>query len=291
MTVSDIIVMPPAPEEPGALARAVQRAETAERELAEVRRAAAAAAAKAEERHIELQYESAARERDAARLAVELEAATNAAEAAQDVAERRQRQAASLEAKHTRLSMELSAALQKLRETERDVLAEKRRLSLSFRTNHRHVGGVISASPLVLVGGAMDVVATPPDLAPINVGTPSSDSDASAGSPVLSALARRVSATREELAAALAAAEASEREDEDAADETAALVRGSSRAVGGVPRRGGAGARFDRRGGGARGGGGTARGGSVRRRRRRRRESARRRVAEPALALALAHSA
>ena len=225
VTVSDIIVTPPAPEEPGALARAVQRAETAERELAEVRRAAAAAAAKAEERHIELQYESAARERDAARLAVELEAATNAAEAAQDVAERRQRQAASLEAKHTRLSMELSAALQKLRETERDVLAEKRRLSLSFRTNHRHVGGVISASPLVLVGGAMDVVATPPDLAPINVGTPSSDSDASAGSPVLSALARRVSATREELAAALAAAEASEREDEDAADETAALVR------------------------------------------------------------------
>ena len=140
---------------------------------------------RAEERHIELQYESAARERDAARLAVELEAATNAAEAAQDVAERRQRQAASLEAKHTRLSMELSAALQKLRETERDVLAEKRRLSLSFRTNHRHVGGVISASPLVLVGGAMDVVATPPDLASIN-GTPSSDSDASAGSPVLS---------------------------------------------------------------------------------------------------------
>ena len=225
VTVSDVIVTPPAPEEPDALARAVERAETAERELAEARRAAAAAAAKAEERHVELQYESAARERDAARLAAELEAATIAAEAAQDVAERRQRQAASLEAKHTRLSMELSAALQKLRETERDVLAENRRLSLSFRANHQHVGGVISASPLVRVGGAMDVVGTPPDLAPINVGTPSSDSDASAASPVLSALARRVSATREGLAAALAAAEAPELEREEAADETAALVR------------------------------------------------------------------
>ena len=225
VTVSDVIVTPPAPEEPDALARAVERAETAERELAEARRAAAAAAAKAEERHVELQYESAARERDAARLAAELEAATIAAEAAQDVAERRQRQAASLEAKHTRLSMELSAALQKLRETERDVLAENRRLSLSFRANHQHVGGVISASPLVHVGGAMDVVGTPPDLAPINVGTPSSDSDASAASPVLSALARRVSATREGLAAALAAAEAPELEHEEAADETAALVR------------------------------------------------------------------
>ena len=62
------------------------------------------------------------------------------------MAVRRQKQAASLEAKHTGLSMELSATLQRLHEMEREALAEERNLTVIQLNEHR--GGVISDSPL-----------------------------------------------------------------------------------------------------------------------------------------------
>ena len=99
----------------------------------------------------ELQYAAAAHERDAKRLATELEAATTAAENAHELVDRAQRRAAVVEAKHTRLSIELSAALQKLRETEFEARAETRKLSLSFKLDQRRAsgsGGALSDSPL-----------------------------------------------------------------------------------------------------------------------------------------------
>lgn len=222
-------------------------------ELALLRRQLAAAAAKAEEERTELQYRAAEHEKRAERLAAELEAASKLAEAAHGLAERRQRQAASLEAKHTRLSMELSAALQKLQETEREARAEERKLSLSFSLKHQNIGdggsgGTISASPLIAgTPTAAAVVGIPPDLARIDTSTPSpstfgvpeaesSDgmvnlgdvsegSEHSDASPAFATLVRKVSATRSSLAAALAVAEQREADDVDTVDEATEMVR------------------------------------------------------------------
>ncbi len=210
-----------------------------QREIADMRRKIASDAAKTEHERTELQYMSAEHERNASRLTAELEAATKAAEVAQDMAVCRQKQAASLEAKHTRLSMELSATLQKLHEMEREALAEERKLSLSFRLNE-HRGGVISNSPLVGTPDSqeqthMALVGTPLDLPLIKTATKASPDSASsersrsrADSPlVFSSLVRKVSATRSAVEAALAVAKEKEAEpavDKDETDETAALV-------------------------------------------------------------------
>ena len=207
-----------------------------QREIADMRRKIASDAAKTEHERTELQYMSAEHERNASRLTAELEAATKAAEVAQDMAVRRQKQAASLEAKHTRLSMELSATLQKLHEMEREALAEERKLSLSFRLNE-HRGGVISDSPLVGTPDSqeqthMTLVGTPLDLPLIKTATKASPDSASsersrsrADSPlVFSSLVRKVSATRSAVEAALAVAKEKEAEPAVDKDETAALV-------------------------------------------------------------------
>lgn len=207
-----------------------------QQEIADMRRKIASDAAKAEHERTELQYMSAEHERNAARLTAELEAATKAAEVAQDMAVRRQKQAASLEAKHTRLSMDLSATLQKLHEMEREALAEERKLSLSFRL-HEHRGGVISDSPLVGTPDSqelthMTLVGTPLDLPLIRTARKASPDSASsersrsrAESPlVFSSLVRKVSATRSAVEAALAVAEEKDAEPDIDKDETAALV-------------------------------------------------------------------
>ena len=217
----DVISTPPAPQPPSAAQAATARAEKAERELVQLRRQLAAEASRANEDRVESQYAAAQSKREVERLTAELEAATTAAQTAQDIAARRQRQAANLEAKHTRLSIELSTAMQALRETEREARAEEKRASLSFRIDTPAPNAAVSQSPLVVVG-------TPPDLAPIRTeakikASASGSAEAKLRSPIAS-LVRQVSATREGLAAALAAADAAT-EAGDTEDETAALVR------------------------------------------------------------------
>ena len=215
----DVISTPPAPRPPSAAQAATARAERAERELVRLRRQLAAEASRANEDRVESQYAAAQSAREVERLTAELAAATGAAQTAQDIAARRQKQAASLEAKHTRLSIELSTAMQALRETEREARAEEKRLSLSFRIDAPAPNATVSQSPLVVVG-------TPPNLAPIQTDAKArttGSADAKRNSPIAS-LVRQVSATREGLAAALAAADAAA-EAEDTEDETAALVR------------------------------------------------------------------
>jgi hypothetical protein len=217
----DVISTPPAPQPPSAAQAATARAEKAERELVQLRRQLAAEASRANEDRVESRYAAAQSKREVERLTAELAAATTAAQTAQDIAARRQRQAANLEAKHTRLSIELSTAMQALREAEREARAEEKRASLSFRIDTPAPNAAVSQSPLVVVG-------TPPDLAPIRTGTKieasaSGSAEAKLRSPIAS-LVRQVSATREGLAAALAAADAAA-EAEDTEDETAALVR------------------------------------------------------------------
>jgi len=215
----DVISTPPAPEPPSAAQAATARAERAERELVRLRRQLAAEASRANEDRVESQYAAAQSAREVERLTAELAAATGAAQTAQDIAARRQKQAASLEAKHTRLSIELSTAMQALRETEREARAEEKRLSLSFRIDAPAPNAAVSQSPLVVVG-------TPPNLAPIQTDAKAratGSADAKQNSPIAS-LVRQVSATREGLAAALAAADAAAKAG-DAEDETAALVR------------------------------------------------------------------
>ena len=217
----DVISTPPAPQPPSAAQAATARAEKAERELVQLRRQLAAEASRANEDRVESRYAAAQSKREVERLTAELAAATTAAQTAQDIAARRQRQAANLEAKHTRLSIELSTAMQALREAEREARAEEKRASLSFRIDTPAPNAAVSQSPLVVVG-------TPPDLAPIRTGakikaSASGSAEAKLRSPIAS-LVRQVSATREGLAAALAAADAAA-EAEDTEDETAALVR------------------------------------------------------------------
>ena len=215
----DVISTPPAPQPPSAAQVATARAEKAERELVRLRKQFAAEASKANEDRVESRYAAAQSARELERLTAELAAATAAAQTAQDIASRRQKQAASLEAKHTRLSIELSTAMQALRETEREARAEEKRLSLSFRIDAPAPNATVSQSPLV-------VVRTPPNLAPIQTDAKArttGSADAKRNSPIAS-LVRQVSATREGLAAALAAADAAAKAG-DAEDETAALVR------------------------------------------------------------------
>ena len=220
----DVISTPPAPRPPSAAQAATARAERAERELVRLRGRLAAEASRANEERVESRYAAARSARESERLTAELAAATAAAQTAQDIASRRQKQAASLEAKHTRLSIELSTAMQALRETEREARAEEKRdASLSFRIDAPAPNAAVSQSPLVVLG-------TPPNLAPIQTGAVASatgSADAKnkneQNAPIAS-LVRRVSATREGLAAALAAADAAA-EAGDAEDETAALVR------------------------------------------------------------------
>ena len=215
----DVISTPPAPQPPSAAQAATARAERAERELVRLRRQLAAEASRANEDRVESRYAAARSAREVERLTAELAAATGAAQTAQDIAARRQKQAASLEAKHTRLSIELSTAMQALRETEREARAEEKRLSLSFRIDAPAPNATVSQSPLVVVG-------TPPNLAPIQTDAKArttGSADAKRNSPIAS-LVRQVSATREGLAAALAAADAAAKAG-DAEDETAALVR------------------------------------------------------------------
>ena len=215
----DVISTPPAPQPPSAAQAATARAERAERELVRLRRRVAAEASRANEDRVESRYAAAQSAREVERLTAELAAATGAAQTAQDIAARRQKQAASLEAKHTRLSIELSTAMQALRETEREARAEEKRLSLSFRIDAPAPNAAVSQSPLVVVG-------TPPNLAPIQTDAKAratGSADAKRNSPIAS-LVRQVSATREGLAAALAAADAAAKAG-DAEDETAALVR------------------------------------------------------------------
>ena len=215
---------------------AAKRAEAAESEVSELRRKLSAAAAAADKERAELQYAAAAHERDAKRLATELEAATTAAENAHELVDRAQRRAAVVEAKHTRLSIELSAALQKLRETEFEARAETRKLSLSFKLDQRRAsgsGGALSDSPLAgpdagNAADAMDVISPPPTLARVNTSTPSPcDNSSDAGeSPSLIALADKVCSTRTSLAAALKAAEdaAESTDDGDETVESAAAM-------------------------------------------------------------------
>ena len=215
----DVISTPPAPQPPSAAQVATARAEKAERELVRLRKQFAAEASKANEDRVESRYAAAQSARELERLTAELAAATAAAQTAQDIASRRQKQAASLEAKHTRLSIELSTAMQALRETEHEARVEEKRLSLSFQIDTPAPNAAVSQSPLVVVG-------TPRTLAPIRTDAMTSatgSADAEPNAPIAS-LVRRVSATREGLAAALAAADAAA-EAGDAEDETAALVR------------------------------------------------------------------
>ena len=211
----NVISNPPAPSEPTASQVATARAETAEKELVHLRRQLSAAASKSNEDRVESQYKAAQSQREIERLGAELAAATTAAQTAQDIATRRQKQAAGLEAKHTRLSIELSAAMQRLRETEREARAEEKRLSLSFQINPPAPDAAVSQSPLVVVG-------TPTNLAPVLTHV-KSGYGANGDSPIAS-LVRQVSATSEGLAAALAAAYAAAKGG-DALDDTAELVR------------------------------------------------------------------
>ena len=242
VTIGDAIITPRAAVDTSQELTSAPAGEASElvaklqQEIADMRRKIASDAAKAEHERTELQYMSAEHERNAARLTAELEAATKAAEVAQDMAVRRQKQAASLEAKHTRLSMDLSATLQKLHEMEREALAEERKLSLSFRL-HEHRGGVISDSPLVGTPDSqelthMTLVGTPLDLPLIRTARKASPDSVSsersrsrAESPlVFSSLVRKVSATRSAVEAALAVAEEKDAEPDIDKDETAALV-------------------------------------------------------------------
>ena len=110
--------------------------------MSELRRKLSAAAAAADKERAELQY---ARRRARARR----EETRDGARGGDDGGGKRARArrpprndaAAVVEAKHTRLSIELSAALQKLRETEFEARAETRKLSLSFKLDQRRASG------------------------------------------------------------------------------------------------------------------------------------------------------
>lgn len=212
----DVISTPPPHCEATAFQVATARAEAAEQVVVSLRRYISAAASKENEDRVESQYHAAQSSREITRLGAELAAATAAAQTAQDIATRRQTQSASLEAKHTRLSIELSGAMQRLRETEIEARALEKRASLSFQINTPAPNAVVSQSPLVMIG-------TPENLAPILTHVKPEGNEWKKDSSPIASLVAQVSATREGLAAALAAADAAAKEG-DAADSTAALL-------------------------------------------------------------------